>query len=190
MGKHRKPPHRQARICACGDHGFVGLTKGHVALFDGEDIGLVEGRSWHTGSCSSGAYAVHTAPGRVHLKMHREIAKPDDDQVVDHENHDTLDNRKKNLRVCLQKQNAQHRRVPRITGKTSVFKGVSREGRKFRVHICANGSWLYVRGFMSEEAAAREYDRLATLLHKDFAVTNAMLGLLPPAITGLTEIQP
>lgn len=37
--------------------------------------------------------------------MHREIAKPGDDKVIDHINGNTLDNRRGNLRMCTRSQN-------------------------------------------------------------------------------------
>ena len=50
------------------------------------------------------------------------------EQVVDHINGDSMDNRKSNLRICTQKQNAQNNRKP------GVFTGVNYNKQ--------NGKWV------------------------------------------------
>lgn len=42
--------------------------------------------------------------------LHREIMKPKAGLVVDHKNHDVLDNRRSNLRICTQAENTRNRK--------------------------------------------------------------------------------
>lgn len=89
--------------------------------------------------------------------MHRVIL--DTDQFVDHINHNTLDNRKCNLRVVTKAQNMMN----------SNFKGVSRNGCKWYAHIKINQKMLNLGYYLDEEEAlyARWYAEQE--LFKEFA---------------------
>lgn len=74
----------------------VGLT----AVIDDEDYDKVKTIKW---------YNVHGyARSRSGVSMHRLILNAPDGLVVDHRNHNRMDNRKSNLRVCTQKENAKN----------------------------------------------------------------------------------
>lgn len=80
----------------------------------------------------------------------------EDDMVVDHINHDTLDNRKENLRNVTQSQNLMNRKVSVICpfGVT----GVSAHQGGFRARIKALGKAIYfpVRETIEEAAEDRK----------------------------------
>ena len=163
MGKHRKPPFRRARVCDCGDHGFVGLTRGLVALLDPGDVPLIRGGNW---SVIKGPYARTPREGGGNL-MHRVIMAPRAGLVVDHRNHDTLDNRRANMRVCTPTQN---RHNSRATKKTSHFKGVHRtQGGRWGARICVQGVRHNLGDFGSEIEAALAYRAAAEIHHGRFA---------------------
>jgi len=54
--------------------------------------------------------------------MHRQITNAPDHRVVDHIDHDGLNNRKENLRPCIFAENCRNTR--RSSGKASKYKGV------------------------------------------------------------------
>jgi hypothetical protein len=129
----------------------VELTKGHIAKIDLENVDQVEGRCWRY----DGGYA---KAGRS-TWMHREILglALDDPRRVDHRNHDTLDNRRSNLRIATPTQNAANRRKPE--GSTSAYKGVgwsSKQG-KWAARIKIDGRLMHLGYFTSESVAARAY---------------------------------
>jgi hypothetical protein len=104
--------------------------------------------------------------------MHREIMGAAEGQVVDHINHDGLDNRRCNLRVCSHAENVRNQRGQR--GRSSGYKGVSRDRRlgKWRAQIWHNGKHTYLGLFESEAAAARAYNAKARDLFGAFAYLN------------------
>ncbi len=118
-------------------------------------------------------YAVRKDKGRT-IRMHREIMRPGRGQVVDHINHDGLDNRRCNLRVCSHAENLRNQRGQ--VGRSSRFKGVSRDKRlgKWRAQIWHAGRHYYLGLYVSEIEAARAYDAKARELFGEFAYLNGI----------------
>lgn len=75
--------------------------RGLYAIIDEEDYDRVSKYNWHY----SNGYAVNN----FDLRMHRLIMNPPHNMVVDHKNHNKLDNRRSNLRICTQFENSQNR---------------------------------------------------------------------------------
>ena len=81
-----------------------------IIKVDDEDFALLNRFKW---TVSDTGYAVTQIRGQKHIKMHHlvfgaiEVPK----MVIDHLNNDRLDNRKKNLRLCSQKENSSNRKV-------------------------------------------------------------------------------
>ena len=97
--------------------------------------------------------------------------------LIDHIDHDTLNNRISNLRLSTHAENSQHRREAR--GKVG-FKGVywMPSKGKFAAQIKAANKWHWLGLHATAEAAARAYDCAARDMHGPFAETNADMGLL------------
>ena len=78
-------------------------------------------------------------PGK-NIYMHREIMNPPVGLLVDHINHDTLDNQKNNLRLATSTQNAQNRKGPTSRNKCGHL-GVHFEKQcgKWEANIRVNG---------------------------------------------------
>ncbi len=91
-------------------------------------------------------------------------------KVVDHIDHDTLDNQRINLRICTRSQNGMNRK--KDSG--IKFKGVTFHKRagKFMAQIYMNGKKYYLGVFETPEEAAMVYDKKARELHGEFALTN------------------
>lgn len=84
---------------------IIHLTKGYVAIVSAKDFGWLARYHWHvhfsggSGRKPGKPYARTNIDGRK-VYMHRLIVFPDDPtQHVDHFNHQTLDNRRENLRA-------------------------------------------------------------------------------------------
>ncbi len=104
--------------------------------------------------------------------MHRLIANAPAHLLVDHIDHDGLNNRKANLRLCSIAQNNQNSRPNRNAA--SKYKGVSwaQSCRKWFARIRPNRKTIYLGLFTDEIEAALAYDRKAKELFGEFAYLN------------------
>jgi hypothetical protein len=104
--------------------------------------------------------------------MHRQVTNAPKGLVVDHINHNGLDNRRANLRLCTKQQNNCNSRSFRH--KTSNYKGVFKEkgSKKFRAYIRFNKKPVHIGMFELEIDAAKAYDKKAKELFGEFAYLN------------------
>jgi hypothetical protein len=117
--------------------------------------------------------------------LHRVVLQPGKGQVVDHINHDKLDNRRINLRICTSKENLRNRVVHK--NNMSGIKGVRAHGRKFLARISADGTNHYLGLFPTREEAAAAYDVAAKELFGEFAHLNVAPKLA--SFTGLDYLR-
>ena len=154
----------------------VHLAHGYVAKIDIEDIPLIQGFTWRVWNQHRRQYARTTlrkAGKRTELAMHRLLMNADSDVLVDHINHDALDNRRTNLRLCNAHQNLSNRR--KCIGKTSSqYKGViyRRRIRQWEANICFNYRHHHLGYFADEIQAAIAYDEAARQFFGEFAHLN------------------
>ena len=101
--------------------------------------------------------------------MHRVLLNAPKGLQVDHINHDTLDNRKENLRLVTADQNNCNLRTR--SGSLSGFKGVSFHKRigKFQARIQLAGREIYLGYFTNAEEASEVYKKAAVKYHGEFA---------------------
>lgn len=93
--------------------------------------------------------------------------------MVDHINHDTLDNRQTNLREVTPQQNQWNKRPMR--GSSSKYKGVGwrSDKNKWDAQIRTNGKRRFLGYYEVEEQAAVAYDKAASELFGEFAWLNS-----------------
>jgi hypothetical protein len=133
------------------------LTQNQIALCDIEDAEKIDIHQWqaqwspHTKSY----YAVATVKidGKsTRIQMSRLVLnlKSNDKHQADHINHNTLDNRKKNLRIITNKVNSQNRRG---------VKGYywSKIAKKWIANIGVNGKSIHLGRFTVESEARQAY---------------------------------
>lgn len=95
---------------------------------------------------------------------------------VDHISGDTRDNRRSNLRVCNQAENAKNRKLNKTN--KSGYKGVSFHSKlkKYRADIrSGHKKTIYLGCYETALQAAEAYDQGARKLHRQFARTNTDL---------------
>lgn len=144
---------------------FIPLTQGQNAIVDTEDFERVSQWNWtaHWHADIKNFYAIRSRQGACVL-MHRFISAAPADKEVDHRNHNTLDNRKHNLRPCTRSQNMQNSGV-RINSKSGV-KGVSPRRGKWVAQITLNRKVKCIGVFASIEEARRAYVTECKRLHE------------------------
>lgn len=126
------------KIVIDGNVARVPLTQGKMALIDAGDANIVVGLNWFAVRHPCGLYARATKDGKS-VSMHRLITGASGGFVVDHSNHDPLDNRRSNLRVCSTAQNLFNKRIS--SKNTSGYKGVcwSKDRQNWVATVYAGG---------------------------------------------------
>lgn len=147
---------------------IIQLTKGFETVVSEGDFVALSRFKWCALIRDGVPYAVRFEKGKL-VSMHRSIMEAGSGIQVDHCNHDTLDNRRENLRLCTRTQNLRNRRSKQGA---SRFKGVSPSGPRWRVDIRENGRSKYIGTFSDESEAARKYDEVAKLHYGEFASLN------------------
>jgi len=155
----------------------IELTQGYVALIDDEDYELVSGYEWHLHRDRNANYArtsVSRNGKRARVYMHRLIMDAPKGRQVDHIDHDALNNRRANLRMCTASQNQGNQR--KQTGTSSQYKGVCwhKEKGKWHAKIKANAPCRHLGYFSDETDAARAYNDAARELFGEFAELNVI----------------
>jgi len=150
----------------------VKLTQGLVTIIDAEDLELVSQFKWYARRDAHTNYAVR-GRGKSRLILHRFLLNAPDELQVDHRNHNGLDNRRVNLRLCTRSQNGGNRQKPK--GCSSEYKGVSKfhDGRaKPWNTVMTVGNKRHTRSFSTEIEAALWYDEMAKEHYGEFANLN------------------
>jgi len=100
-----------------GETAVVALKSGHETRIDLADLGRVLSHSWNAYEFRAGVWYVKSTTGGY---LHRLITNAPTGRKVDHRNHDSLDNRRENLRVVTNKENVENRRGANPNSQTGV----------------------------------------------------------------------
>ncbi len=152
----------------------IELSQGKVAIIDSEDFYIVNKYKWSYRVSNGRKYCASNTKEKgksTTLHLARLIMNCPKGMTVDHINHDTLDNRKCNLRICTQAENSRNTR-PR--NGTSRYKGVHKLKHydKWRVAITVNRVKYHIGYFATQEEAALAYNKAALKYHGKFAYLN------------------
>jgi hypothetical protein len=148
----------------------ISLTQGQFALVDDEDFERVNQFKWHAfWTPHTRSFCAKRMVARKNVYMARVIMNAEPEQKVDHCNHNTLDNRRENLRVCTNGQNTMNGR--KRSTNTSGFVGVhwNKRRQKWRAEICCDRVSIILGYYTDKLVAAHVRKMEAAILHRDFA---------------------
>lgn len=156
---------------------IIPLTQGQFAIVDAADYEWLVQWKWHAAwcECTRSFYAKRTEK-RVNgkqktIRMHREILGLmfGHQSKGDHWNHNTLDNRRDNLRPADSAQSSQNRKIR--TDNTSGYKGVTWHKRlkKWQVRVSIKGKRHHLGYYDDIVEAYKVYCEAAKKYHGEFA---------------------
>lgn len=146
--------------------GVVPLTQGQHVIIDQEDVSNIGKYNWYAAYAPQikGYYGIRTFydDGKKTIRMHRQIMENIIDkklkkrEIIDHIDHNGLNNRHKNLRLCTARQNNQNLKIK----KTSKYPGVSydKNSKRWVANITFLDKKRHIDSFLTEAAAAKAYE--------------------------------
>lgn len=151
----------------------------HIVKIDEEDYSKIKDYNWRANKAKGyNYYYVVAHKNKKAILLHRLIMNVKKGCLIDHLNHDTLDNRKENLRICTYQQNMHNRKKIKI--KTSKYKGVhfDKTKDKYIATIVVNKKRIKLGYFFNEENAALKYNEAAIKYFGQFALLNDLSDII------------
>src|SRR5215216_1971168 len=118
------------------------LLRGQVTLVDSADYDALTQYRWRLNNRGYVVRSKYVNGREVIVCIHREILQAQRGQIVDHIDHDKLNNTRENLRFITQQQNLMYRRCFR--NNQSGYKGVASVQGKWRPRIQFDGKPIYL----------------------------------------------
>lgn len=154
----------------------ISLTQGYVATIDIVDSDLADHKwSFDSGYAQRGIW---NGTKVIKQKLHRVVLSRKlgvdltSNNIVDHINLDKLDNRRSNLRLISQKNNARHTRL--YNTNTSGYRGVSwdKEHNNWLAYIHVDNKQIKLGRYTDIIEAAKAYNKAAGKYFGAYAVFN------------------
>jgi hypothetical protein len=160
-------------------------TSKGLLMMDADDLGMLsEGQlkfKQSTGGCYASLFT-HAKPKKLIGAVARLVMSAPVGLEVDHINHDTLDNRRSNLRICTRSENRRNGRKQRQS--KYRYKGISYQSRgtydgsrgggckRWRAYTRVMGKRMWFGYYATEIEAAMAYNRNAARLFGEFTCYN------------------
>lgn len=159
----------------------IQLTQGLVTMVDNDDFDHLNKYKWCAAKSGKTYYAIRSinnSNGRQRVvRMHRFITNTIDPSVIiDHKDHNGLNNQRYNLRTCTKSENATNRNYTSIG--ISKYCGVSLHKKTGRwvAYIRKNGKLKHIGCYDNQIDAAIAYNNAAQKEHGGFSNLNNIIN--------------
>lgn len=150
----------------------ITLTQGKIAFIDDEDYCKVANRKWVAVKNRKNWYAYRWSKGGIKYRhkiwMHRLIMNTPNNMIVDHIDHNGLNNQKHNLRNCVHAQNM----LNKNSFSKSGYLGVYSSGNCYAAVLSINGKLKHIGHFKTKIEAAKAVDKIVNKTRGEFANLN------------------
>lgn len=150
----------------------IKLNKRYIALVDDEDFERVNKYRWFYHHNGYARLTTKIGKEKKQINMHRFILNAPINMEVDHINHNGLDNRRCNLRLCTHIQNQQNSKKRLNTKYKYKCVYFDKDKNKWRVRMKVNRKQIYIGYFESELEGAKAYNNAAIKYFGEFAKLN------------------
>ena len=149
---------------------YIQLRPWGMTIIDDEDYDQVSQYNWRIMGEGYAQTQMKINGKWKNIKLHRFITNAPQGLTVDHINHDRLDNRRSNLRICTIQQN----NLNRLTTIKNKYKGVYKNNNHptFVVNISVNTNNTHIGTYKDEQEGAQAYDRAALYYYGEYATLN------------------
>lgn len=135
----------------------IDLGCGMKSIIDDADFNLVSKYKWCPRWSARAKQHYASAPvNGARVDMHRFLMDSPKGMCIDHINHDGLDNRRENLRICTNAENSRNRRGANRNSKSGI-RGVyfHKQAKTWFAEVRVNGKKVYLGSFKTPDEAAK-----------------------------------
>ena len=153
----------------------IKLTKGKIAIVNNQDFKWLNKFKWYA-SVSRGYFRAARKLDGKKIYMSREIANKYEDIcgfIIDHINHNTLDNRRRNLRLVTKSQNLANSKI--IRKNRSIHKGLTWKKGHWEVRIQVGGKMYYPGCTKDIKEAIKIYNTAAKKYFGNYAFNGGQI---------------
>lgn len=166
-----------------GDYGIGYTTDGRSFYFDKEDFDLIKDFGWYF---NNKGYVKARTKDNKSIALHRLVMNVQDNRVIDHIDHNVVNNCKYNLRIVTRQQNAMNSKISK--NNTSGFKGVQfdKNRNKWFALIRVNNKQIHLGYYDNINDAAQARKEAEDKYFGEYSYENSM-KLAAQNITKLKE---
>ena len=157
----------------------IKLGNGGWAIVDASDYPSVKDYKWYAkieGTNQYVARSILDGVTRTTMRMQVHILGKKNGLVIDHINHNGLDNRRSNLRFVTQRENTLNTRSKKMWRGVHAIHAKS-SGMKWFAQLSWFSKKIYLGSFRTKQDAAIAYDMAALMWNGNFAKTNILIPL-------------
>lgn len=163
-----KPRTSKNTYVISGDTAILQTTKGVIFRVDVSDLEKVLKYTW----CLNRQGYLTANIRKKLVRLHRYLLEPPDDKFVDHIDGDPTNNKRSNLRICSQTENARNTKIQKNnkTGYTGIRK--TKDGM-FNARITANRKEIHIGNYPTLKQAVAARKEAEKRHFAEFAASNS-----------------